>query len=74
MKTCRLCQLPIVEGESTIHDPLAYWAHHVDIHVVCAENQPDPDDAAYVEALEETALASRAVPHGRQLRVSREHL
>ena len=71
---CRLCQLPIAPGEDVIHDPQAYWAHHVDIHICCAENAPDPSDPAYVEARAEAGVPSRAMPRGRQLKVSQDRL
>lgn len=89
MKTCRLCTLPIVEGEDVIHDPLAYWAHHVDIHVVCGENpdqalawargatgvpNADQADACLADSDPDPEVRSRAMPRMRQLKVSRDRL
>ena len=41
--TCRLCGLPIVEGESTATDPGAYWAWPAaPVHLYCADGSYKP--------------------------------
>lgn len=48
MSRCRLCSLPIVDGEDAVEDPAGYWAWHPRLHAVCADGsyQPEPEQPA----------------------------
>lgn len=73
MKRCRLCKLPIVDGEDTVDDWEGYWAWHPKLHQVCATGEYQAsawlvDDTETKQALgisdepPSSGVPSRAVP------------